>query len=372
MTRIATLAALVAFAGSATAQFTPGSLLYISDPRLAGDIDTINVLDYGPLTSSTLFSFAPDAQDGSRRGGLAQGPDGEFYVHNTNLPVLDPSTASIDRVDDLFGTPSASMFAMNPELQSVAGIRYDSFSDSVLVLNNPGSNFPVPREFEGLQSYDRSTGAYDGLVVPEDFGAPGIGAVGGGFVATGRNAGEFYFGSQLGGVGTDPTLPGDGSRTAAAIARTQLNDPANPLDDTTDILVDLTPSVSGADEFLGLLRGMDVLPNGNIVFLEANSFKIWEVVLDGSGDFDSLNVIFDGEGIAGSDRFLGSGIIYNEFTDKLNYIENTDVAGVLDIVEINLDGTGRRVLEAGIVGVNSLVAIPAPSTAALLRRLCHA
>lgn len=365
MTRIATIAALVAFAGSASAQFTPGSLLYISDARTTGGNDTINVLDYGPLTSTTLFTFGADTQDNSLRSGLAQGPSGEFYVANSNLPVLDPSTASVARVDNLFNAPTASTFAANPELQFVSGIQYDSFSDSVLMLNNPGSAFTIPRQFEGLQSYDRATGGYDGLTVPETPNLE-INAVGGGFVPTGRAAGQYYFGSLNGGVDIDNSLPGDGSQIASAIARTQLNNPADPLDDTTDILVDLSPSVTGASEHLGLLRGMDVLPNGNIVFMDANSFSIWEVVLDGSGDFDSLNVLFDGSGIARSTRSLGSGIIYNEFTGKLNYIEFTGVAGVQDIVEINLDGSGRTILAAGLSQVNSLVAIPAPASAALL------
>ncbi|MEL7484777.1 MAG: PEP-CTERM sorting domain-containing protein [Planctomycetota bacterium] len=365
MIRTASIAAIVAFAGSASAQFAPGSLLYISDARTTGGTDTINVLDYGPLTSSTLFTFGADTQDSSTRGGLAQGPNGEFYVHQTNFPVLDPSTASISRVDDLFGTASNSSFAMNPELQQVTGITYDSFSDSVLVLNNPGSSFNVPFEFEGLQSYDRATGSYDGLSVPETPNDD-INSVGGGFVGTGRAAGQFYYGSLNGGVDIDNSLPGDGSRTASAIARTQLNNPADPLDDTTEILVDLSPSVTGASEHLGLLRGMDVLPNGNIVFLDANSFNIWEVALDANGDFDSLNVLFDGSAIARSSRSLGSGIIYNPFTDKLNYIEFTGVAGVQDIVEINLDGTGRTILASGLSQINSLVAIPAPASVALL------
>ncbi|MEO0631508.1 MAG: PEP-CTERM sorting domain-containing protein, partial [Planctomycetota bacterium] len=193
-----------------------------------------------------------------------------------------------------------------------------------------------------------------------------ISAVGGGFVPTGRAAGQYYFGSQNGGVDMDPSLPNDGSQIAAAIARVQLNDPADPLDDTTDILVDLSDSVTGAGTNLGLLVGMDVLPNGNIVFLENNSFNIWEVALDANGDFDSLNVLFDGSAIARSSRSLGSGIIYNPFTDKLNYIEFTGVAGVQDIVEINLDGTGRTILASGLSQINSLVAIPAPASVALL------
>ncbi|MEL6496906.1 MAG: hypothetical protein AAF937_04595 [Planctomycetota bacterium] len=366
MTRIASIAAVLAFAGSASAQFAPGSLLFISDDR-DGGADSVNALDYNSLSVTNLFNFAAGGQDVARHGGLAQGPDGEFYVGNSPLPNLDPSTASLERLDGLFsGAPVQSTAVSAPSLQNTTGVIYDSFTDSLLVLNNPGSAFPVPREFEGLQSYDRATGAYDGLVVPEDFAMPGIGAVGGGLVAAGSNPGEYFFGSINGGVGFDPTLPGDGSRTASVIARTQLNDPANPLDDTTEVLVDLTPADSGADEFLGLLRGLAVLPNGNIAFLEGNSSRIWEVVLDGNGDFDSLNIIFDGDGIAGDDRALGSGIIYNQFTDKLNYIENTDTLGVFNIVEINTDGTGRTILASGLTNVNSLVAIPAPASAALL------
>ncbi|MEO1716994.1 MAG: PEP-CTERM sorting domain-containing protein [Planctomycetota bacterium] len=365
MTRIASVAALIAFAGSATAQFTPGSLLYISDIGTTGGVDTINVLDYGPLTTATLFSFGPDTQDTSRRGGLAQGPDGEFYVGRSDIPVLDPSTAVIDRVDDLFGTPSASNFASNPELQTVTGIRYDSFTDSLVVLNNPGSAFGVPQDFEGVQTYDRATGSYDGLQVPESFTNPGVQAVGGGLVPTGRNAGEYYFGSLNGGAGFDGSLPGNGSRTSTVIARAQFNNPADPSDVTVDFVIDLEPNATGRSEFFGLLRGMATLPNGNIAFLDANSFNIWEVVLDSSGNFDSLEVLFDGTAVARGDNGLGRGIIYNEFTDKLNYIEFAG-DGTQDIVEINLDGTGRTILASGIVGLNSLVAIPAPSTAALL------
>ena len=37
-----------------------------------------------------------------------------------------------------------------------------------------------------------------------------------------------------------------------------------------------------------------------------------------------------------------------------------------DIVEVNLDGTGRTILASGLDQINSLVAIPAPASAALL------
>ncbi|MEO1584598.1 MAG: hypothetical protein AAFR96_08505 [Planctomycetota bacterium] len=359
-----TAAALLTVAGSASAQFAPGSLLYISNSRTAGGTDTINALDYSSLNSSLLYTFAPDTQNNNSRGGLDRGPNGEFYVGSTNRPPVDPSTTSIARIDDLFGTPTETQFAMNPELQSVNGIEYDAFTDSVLVLNNPGSNGVIPRQFEGLQSYDRASGAFQGVPVPDN-GQP-ISGLGGGFVPTNRAPGQYYFGSQTGGLGFDGSLPTNGSQSSAVIARVTFDDPGNPLSNTTETVIDLAPANTGA-EFLGLLAGMTVLPNGNIVFLENNSFNIWEVVLDANGDFQSLEVLFDGSDVARSERSLGRTIIYNEFTNKLNYTEFVqDGTTLQDIVEINLDGTGRRVLASSLSDVGSLVAIPAPASAALL------
>ncbi len=365
MTRIASLAAIVAFAGSATAQFAPGSLLFTSDNRTGGS-DTVNALDYSSLNIDQLLAFPAGDQTTSAFGGLTPGPNGEFYIANSPNPTVVPSTAELFRIDGLFsGAPSTSLFSDNDAFQRSGGVTYDPFTDSLLVLNNPGSDPALPTDTEGMLSFDRATGAYDGLVVGQNLGdpAPRIQATGGGIVPTGRNAGEYYFGSLNGGVAVDPSQGTGGRANASAIARTQLNDPANPLDDTTDILIDLSPSVTGQSEFISLIRGMDVLPSGNLIIADLNSASIWEIAIDGNGDYAGITRLLD---LEPEGRVPGD-IIYNPFTNKINYVEFTDGDPfTMDIVEINLDGTGAVDLATGLTGVGSLIAIPAPASAALL------
>lgn len=366
MTRIATIAALVSLAGSASAQFAPGSLLFVSDNRTGGS-DTINALDYGTLATSQLLAFSAGNQDTRRHGGLAQGPDGEFYIGNSPFPTQEPSTAELLRVDGLFsGAPAVSTFSDNDAIQSAFDLIYDPFTDSVIALNNPGSNPPVTTAFEGVQSHDRATGNYDGLVVAQNPNAapsPRIQAVGGGIVPTGRAAGQYYFGSINGGADFDPSQGNNGRADASAIARTQFNDAGDPLNATTDILVDLSPSNTGTGEFISRLSGMAVLPSGNLVISDINSQSIWEIAIDGNGDYAGISRLLDLE-LSGT---TPQGVIYNPFTNKLNFVEFTGGdPNNQSIVEIDLDGTGSNVLASGLTAVGSLVPIPAPSTAALL------
>ncbi len=369
MTRMISALALVAVAGSASAQFAPGSLLFVTDNRLGGS-DTINALDYNGLGLSTLFSFAPGDQDAARHRGLTQGPNGEWYVANSPVPNLDPPTSSIERIDGLFsGTPSQSTLVSSgtPSLQNVTGIEYDAFTDSLIVLNNPGSNPPVPRLFEGVQTYDRATGSYDGLIVPEDFTGPNPRpqALAGGLTPTGRAPGDWYFGTLNGGNQFDNSQPDPTRREASGILGVQFNDAGDPTNAADRPVQDLSPNVTGEPDFISLLRGMDTLPNGNILFSDGTSNAIWELEILGDGSAGSLTKVIDVDAIG---RAPGD-VIYNPFTNKINYVEFLNNGQGLNeqvIIETDLDGSNRTILASGLFNVGSLVAIPAPGTAALL------
>ena len=146
-----------------------------------------------------------------------------------------------------------------------------------------------------------------------------------------------------------------------------MNNPADPTDISYELLVDLSASVTGlSDTHLAHPRRSPPADNGNLYIADNDTRSIYEVVLDGSGDFVSISKLFDLDAAHGS-RFQPMGIIFNEFTGKLNYIEQDIDSGNLErrIVELNLDGTGHSVL-LDDTEASALYAVPAPSALALL------
>ncbi|MEM9166963.1 MAG: PEP-CTERM sorting domain-containing protein [Planctomycetota bacterium] len=363
MTRALSVAALLAFAGSVSAQ----DLLFVSD-FTDGSADEVNLLNVGNGTVDNLITFSPGGQDTQRYGGLSlglNGFNGEFYIHNSPTPAQDPTVAEVFRIDGLLsGAPTVSSFISNDNsVQNVTGMAVDPFTNQLLISNNPPSTPSLPNS-EGLLGYDLSNTANNSLLLPQDSSSPRprFEAFGGGLVA-GQNQGEFFFGTVNGGAEFDPNLnPGD-TRQASTIGRIQFNDAGDPTNNSSELIFDGSPSFTGLTETLSLIRGIDVLPNGNLVFAEVRSNSIWELALDSNGDFAGLTRLLDLTGTP-ADEFPQR-VIYNQFTGGLNFSVRDRSTGLDSIFASDIDGSNPVELISG-VRAGSLIAIPAPGSLALL------
>ena len=368
------LLALAGLASAASAQM-PGDILFTTNDENGGS-DTVGLLDYGSLTASTLVTFAP-ASDAEHRliGGLTRGPNGEFYFGNSPRPVLDPSTASIYRVTDMFnpGLRTVSTYLNSDPVQSVEGIEYDPTTNNLLWANNPGSNFNLSMREEGILGSNLNTPTNVTVVVDEPlFTDPRPRDNAYNIVrADAIRPGNYYINSINGGVDDDLTLGPGQDREAGRINRLVMNNPGDPSDVTYTNVIDLSASVTGLSRSLTFVRGIASAPNGDLYIVEERTRSVYEIDLDANGDYVSISKILDldtqhDSGNTGI-RYQPFGVIYNEFTGKLNYIERNIDSGNFEgrIVEINLDGSGHTVLLAN-VDATGLYAVPAPATFALL------
>jgi hypothetical protein len=362
MVRSLTAAALLSLAGSTVAQ-APGDLLIVSG--VINGTDQLNFFDYSGSSISTLVNFNPSGNDTvARFAHITQGPSGEFYVGNGPLPTQEPSTATISRIDGAFsGLPTVSIFTSSNPLQNPTGLAYDPFTGSLLVPNNPGSGQAIPPGLEGLLAYDITNSANNVLALPEPpvpaTPRPRLQAFGG--ITAGQNPGEFYQVGVNGGLTRDESQPDGTTREPSVIARVQFNDASDPLNNTDEIIFDGSTTFTGLPTIISLIRGIAQLPSGNLVFADETTRSIWEVVLDGSGDFAGINQLVD----LSATTTVPQALIYNPFTNKINYSERDTNTLLDDLIEIDLDGTGRNVLATDI-RISGLFAVPAPASAALL------
>lgn len=361
MTRTLSTVLLAAFAGSTMAQ-APGDLLIVSG-NFTGN-DQLNFFDFSAGNVSNLVNFGPaGGDDVARFSRIAQGPSGEFYVGNGPLPTQEPSTATITRIDDVFGTPTTSTFASSNPLQNPTGIVYDPFTNNLLVANNPGSNQAIPGGLEGLYAYDINDGSNNQIVLPEPpvpaSPRPRLQAFSN--IIAGQNPGEFFQASLNGGLNRDEAQPDGTRREPSVISRVQFNNASDATDNTDTVIFDGSTTFTGLSTILSLVRGVAQLPNGNLVIAEEVSQSIWEIALDGSGNYAGITQLVD---LTGTDTVPQS-LIYNPFTNTLNYSER-DTTTLLDsLVQVELDGTGRNVLATDL-RISGLFAVPAPGSLALL------
>jgi hypothetical protein len=358
--------AIAGSAASANAQ-NIGDVLYTSNDRDGGQ-DTIRLLDYSNLSASTLVSFPAGPESTRRLSGVAMGPTGEFYFNNSPFPTTNPSTASLIRVDNMFnpGLRTTTTFASADPIQQVGGMAYDSLTNNLLFANNPGSE-NLPLREEAILGIDIANPANISVVRqqpsvndprPRDFAYTAV-------HADRLRADNYYIGTADGGVDINPNV-NHANNQGSLINRMVMNNPADPTDISYELLVDLSASVTGLSDTISLMRGIASADNGNLYIADNDSRSLYEIELDGNGDYVSISKLLDLDTAHGS-RFQPMGIIFNEFTGKLNYIEQDIDSGNFErrIVELNLDGTGHSVL-LDDTEASSLYAVPAPSALALL------
>ncbi len=368
------LLALAGLAASASAQM-PGDILFATNDR-AGGSDTIQLLDYGSLTPSTLVTFAPAPISAHRLiGGIARDSSGAFYFSNSPTPEQNPSTANIYQVTDMFnpGLRTVNNFFNSDPIQAVEGMAYDAVTNNVLMTNNPGSASTLPLRLEGVLGLDVANPVSVTVVVPEPpFSDPRPRPNAFNTIVGDRlRGGNFYVGTVNGGIQDNPNVPPGQDREASVIHRLVMNNPGDPTDVTFSPVIDLSTSFTGLPDTLSRIRGVASADNGDIYIVEETTRSLYEIDLDGNGDFVSISKILDLDTELDSANtgilYQPFGVIFNQFTGKLNYVERNFTSGNFEgrIVEVNLDGTGRNVL-LNNVDATALYAVPAPSTLALI------
>lgn len=366
--------AAAGFAATASAQM-PGDILFTTNDRFGGS-DTIQLLDYAGLSSSTLVTFGPAADNSHRLiGGIAEDSSGAFYFANSPTPTSNPSTANLYQVTNIFnpGLRTVNNFFNSDPVQLVEGMAYDSVTNNVLMTNNPGSAETLPLRQEGILGINVANPVSVTVVVPEpSFFGPRPRSNAFNVINGDRlRPGNFYVSAVNGGIEDDLTLPPSADREASLISRLVMNDPSDPTDVTFTTVVDLSASLTGLPRTLSLVRGVASADDGDIYIAEERTRSLYHVDLDANGDFVSISNILDLDAVLDSANtgveYQPFSVIYNEYTNKLNYIERNISSGNFEgrIVEVNLDGTGRTVLLDN-VDATTLYAVPAPATLALV------
>ncbi len=343
MTARNSIIALAAIAGTACAANAQIAQVVFTD-RLTGDVNLLDTSNPGSF--NTLTSFGANA----RIAEITKGPQGAWFVTSAPFPIQDPSTASVRRIDDLFGTPVQSTVASSDPMQDPVGIKWDRRLNRLLVVDNQDDNLTQP-QFAGVLGVGLG-GSVD-VIYQDDDSQPAPRFQAGTRLAKVPNSNDWYATSTFGGaVGGGP----GGSQ----IYTLSVN--PNTLQGSMDLLVDLSDtSVTGLGESLSGTRGVTVDPNtGNLYVVDFRTDGLYEITVDGNGDFAGISQLLSGLNDPVD-------IIYNEFDGNLIF-SDTDQSSVSPnpkIWSVNLDGTGLTELASG-VSARGLALVPAPSTLGLL------
>lgn len=362
--------ALVAFAGTANAQ-NFGDIIFTDE-----NTDTIfSASGFGPSVPTALFTRGVPA-DQSRLADIVFVGD-SLYVADGGQPAGTlpiPSPSLIFRVDDLFGTPSATTIADNDRVQNPIGMTYDAQRNRLTAINNPSLSGgqqvsgligvditgPFPTNptfmFEDTPLNDPRPHFEEGTYIIND--PTGVGD----FIAIGVNGGDFRGGAAT----TD---------RASTMYRFNVNDPGD-FGTTDELMIDFSSSFIapefGFDAGVNLTNVRGITNIGNDLYVTNLTARddsnnpldydgIYKVSLDGSGAPTSLELVF------AMDLSSPEVIEYNPFTGKLVFADLTydDNGNIGILAQINPDGTGFEILASG-VHVRGLEFVPAPSTLALL------
>ncbi len=344
-THVLTAAALALLAGSAASAqlgdivFTDentDSVWYLADPG-------------GSNTLSNLYTFTGVGPD-FRPGDIVMLPGGDYAVGNNPRPVLDPSTASIERVTDLFGAPSHWTIASSDPIQFPLSMRYRASTNQLITTNNPGSDFTLPNRFEGILGVDPDSGVvteifekvYDDTEPRPRYQAGGAlweDPYSSQYYHISRNGGEYFTG--------DPGDENQGSQIYMFDADAG----------SVSLAVDLSFVIPGTP--ITRIAGMVALPGDNagwrdVFIADLETSSIYKVRFDNTNAYVDISTVLSG-------LTTPSGLDYNPYLDKLVWAS----PGALEILQANTDGTGLEVLASGVLA-RGFEFIPAPSSIGLL------
>jgi hypothetical protein len=359
MKAIATLIVLAGFAAVASAQVTPANGDIIFTSETANGVKLIS--GAAPGGATTLYLSSNTA---TRFAGIRQAPDGNYYVADGRFPFPNTTDAGIVRISNIFsGSASASQLTQGNPLQNPLGLEWSNTTNEFITNSNPGS--PV-----NGQTNDGLFGANLAGVVrqfyQEPFPVPGPRPV---FDASfdlvpdpRPGSRDYLITTVNGGVDVNPNPVFGFDGFASTVWRMRYDAVGNTYAlDTSGPVVDFSASFTGAANSFYNTRGITAVPGTNSFFvadLEAGAIN--QVTMNAAGAFVSQQTIITG-------LLFPESVEYNPYTNKLVIAERGgafSTAGAR-ISDINLDGSGYRVLYAG-EHARGFAIVPSPASAALL------
>ena len=342
------LVALVAgsLSGLAAAQ-NGGSYVFTSDD------DNIYHLPTGSATANSVAVF-PAA---SRLLGVSVGPNNRLFVGNGPIPVMQPvnTNTMVYTVDNWFGGPASINALQNGDpIQNPNHHIYHAPYNGLVLVNNPGTQEPLPNRSEGIYHVNAGTGATT-VMHPEASGSnfPFYNA-GGAVTAWQGNADRFFVTAVEG----SPTISLGHPSRASSLHRLDVN--PGTLQATETLIIDLGNTAQTGLAF-PVSRANGIANAGNALFLSSyewstDTSRIIKVDLTPAGGVAGVSVLLDNL------PFIND-IVYNPFNNRLALGDRSTDPGIW---EVNLDGTGlTKILDGGPLP-ERLAVIPAPSALALL------
>ncbi|HYF15976.1 MAG TPA: hypothetical protein VD971_12980 [Phycisphaerales bacterium] len=355
MTRICALV-VVSLAGSAFAQ-TPGDIIFTSQQgngvRMIGG--------FAPTPAGTATQLWNSANPATRLHNITSAPDGNYYVADGRFPFPNTTDAGIIRLSNLFTGATASQLQQGNPIQNPVGLVWDNNTNRLYTVSNPGSP-QLATTIDGVFGVDLAGNV--NTVFTETFPIPPRPAyhAAHSIIKDPRPGSNDYLISNLnGGVGTDPNPIFGFDAESSTIWRMRWNGASYAVDSTP--MIDFDSSFTGASGSFYNARGMAAVPGSSSIYVaDIDAGAINRVDMDALGNFASITTIVTG--LAQPET-----IIYNPYSNKLVFSErSTSGGGPLvgsKISEINLDGTGYRVMYDG-EHAQGFAIVPTPGAATVL------
>jgi len=335
-----------------------GAVLAALAGGLAGSAHAQHIL-MTELNSDTIYKFNPVtnamtalityADPEVRLAGIMRAPSGAFYVANGPLPVQDPSTATIFRIQGLLGgAPVSTVFAKDDPLQNPIGLVYHPASHNLLAVNNPPEGDMTQAAFDGILGYHLVSGAMTEVFVqPSKNDPPPAYRQGARIINDPSGAGDFIATSLNGGAFDSG---GGDLNKGSTLWRINVD---GGLNSSASLLVDLS-FVTGTP--ITFVRGVTAGPSGELYITDGGTETLYRIDLDGSGDFAGISPVVS---IAGGSGMLD--LIYHPGSDKLFF--STSLSD--ELYSVNLDGSGLSLIASNFEARNFYL-VPAPGSLALL------
>lgn len=346
-TMIIAVAAGSLLTGAAVAQ-PNGSYVFTSDD------DNIYYLPSGGGTPTSVATFSP----AHRLLGIAVGPNNRLFVGNGPIPVMQPvnTTTMVYTVDNWFAGPAVIAPLQNGDpLQNPNHHIYHAPYNGLVVVNNPGTQEPMPNRSEGIFHVNAGTGATTLMYAEQPFGTPYPYYNAGGVISTWQGNPDRFFVTAVEGSGT--ISPGHTSRTSS-IHRLDVN--PGTLAATESLVIDLgDTNATGLSFPVSRANGMANI--GDSLFIsswdwQAQVGRVIQIDLTPAGAVSNVSVLLDNL------PFIND-LIYNPYNGKLVIADRSPTPGIW---EVNPDGTGLvKILNDGTLP-ERIAVIPSPSALALL------
>jgi hypothetical protein len=359
MKAIATLIVLAGFAAVASAQVTPANGDIIFTSETANGVKLIS--GAAPGGATTLYLSSNTA---TRFAGIRQAPDGNYYVADGRFPFPNTTDAGIVRISNIFsGSATASQLTQGNPIQNPLGLEWSNTTNEFITNSNPGS-VVTSQTNDGI--FGANLAGTVRQFYQEPFPVPGPRPA---FEASfdlvpdpRPGSRDYLITTVNGGVDVNPNPIFGFDGIASAVWRLRYDAVGNTYNlDTSAPVVDFSASFTGASSGFFNTRGITAVPGTNSFFVaDLEAGVINQVTMNAAGAFVSQQTIITG-------LLAPESVEYNPYTNKLVIAERGGAFSTVDarISDINLDGSGYRVLYAG-EHARGFAIVPSPASAALL------